>query len=50
MPRITSIIDAAFALCLFFGIAGCGKSSKEMFETAQFEELQNNQSHAPELY
>jgi len=45
-----SIISIAFVLGLFFGIAGCGESPKEMFETAQFEELQNNQNHARELY
>jgi len=44
------MISIAFVLGLFFGIAGCGESPKEMFETAQFEELQNNQSHARELY
>ena len=50
MPMTKSMIGTAFALCLFFGFAGCGESPKEMFETAQFEELQNNQSHARELY
>jgi TolA-binding protein len=45
-----SMICTAFVLCLFFGIAGCGESPKQLFETAQFEELQNNQSHARELY
>jgi len=50
MPLTKSIICTAFALCLFFGIAGCGESPKQLFETAQFEELQNNQRHARELY
>jgi len=50
MPMTKSIIRTAFALCLFFGIAGCGESPQQLFETAQFEELQNNQSHARELY
>lgn len=40
--------------CLFviaLGLLGCtGDSAKEMFETAQFEEQQNNQAHAKQLY
>ena len=41
----------AFSLCLFMlGVVGCGDDPKQMFETAQFEELQNNHSHARELY
>ena len=41
----------AFGLCLFLlGVVGCGDEPKQMFETAQFEELQNNHSHARELY
>ncbi len=41
----------AFSLCLFIlGVVGCGDDPKQMFETAQFEELQNNHSHARELY
>ncbi len=40
-----------FGLCLFLlGVVGCGEDPKQMFETAQFEELQNNHSHARELY
>ena len=40
-----------FGLCLFLlGVIGCGDDPKQMFETAQFEELQNNHSHARELY
>jgi outer membrane protein assembly factor BamD (BamD/ComL family) len=49
MPLIQAIC-AVFALCLFFAIVGCGESPQQMFETAQFEELQNNQKHARELY
>lgn len=38
-------------LILSFSIAGCaGEKAKELFETAQFEELQNNPKHASELY
>ncbi len=41
----------AFCLGLFvLGMVGCGENPKQMFETAQFEELQNNHSHARELY
>jgi len=40
-----------FILCLLvLGVVGCGENPKQMFETAQFEELQNNHSHARELY
>ena len=32
-------------------IAGCsGSNAKELFETAQLEELQNNRDHAIKLY
>ena len=32
-------------------IAGCsGNNAKELFETAQLEELQNNRNHAIKLY
>ncbi|RJQ49864.1 MAG: hypothetical protein C4538_01305 [Nitrospiraceae bacterium] len=32
-------------------LSGCsGGSAAEMFETAQFEELQNNRAHAMQLY
>lgn len=50
MPLIQSAICAGFALFFLFAIAGCGESPQQMFETAQFEELQNNQRHARELY
>jgi hypothetical protein len=39
MPLIQSTICAVFALWMFIGIAGCGESPQQMFETAQFEEL-----------
>jgi hypothetical protein len=32
------------------GLGGCGEDPKQLFETAQFEEQQNNQGHARELY
>jgi outer membrane protein assembly factor BamD (BamD/ComL family) len=32
-------------------LSGCtGQTAEELFETAQFEELQMNQEHAEELY
>ncbi len=35
---------------LVLPLAGCGDGAEEMFETAQFEEVQNNQEHARKLY
>jgi len=32
------------------GLSGCGEDPKQLFETAQFEEEQNNRAHARELY
>jgi hypothetical protein len=29
---------------------GCGDPAKDLYETAQFEERQNNKAHARELY
>ena len=40
-------------VALFFAliVAGCGDNAgKDLFETAQFEEKQNNVPHAKELY
>lgn len=31
-------------------LAGCGDKAAELFETAQFEERQNNREHARQLY
>jgi TolA-binding protein len=38
------------ALAMATLLAGCGGGAKEMLETAQFEELQRNTTHARELY
>jgi outer membrane protein assembly factor BamD (BamD/ComL family) len=47
MKKIIMILVAIAALTL----AGCsGENVKEVFETAQLEELQNNYDHAKELY
>ncbi len=38
-------------LMVAFAVGGCtGDRAKELFETAKFEELQNNREHALELY
>lgn len=50
MRMTDSMRRTAFALWLFFVVSGCGESPQKLFETAQFEELQNNRSHARELY
>jgi len=47
MKRMILILVAIAALTL----AGClGDTVKEVFETAQLEELQSNYDHAKELY
>jgi len=38
-------------MILAVAFSGCsGNNGKELFDTAQLEELQNNQEHARELY
>ncbi len=38
-------------VCMVLIMAGCSADkSKELFETAQFEEKQNNREHARQLY
>lgn len=47
------MMTARLALCAFcLMLLGCSDSSKakDLFETAAFEENQNNLSHAKELY
>ena len=40
-----------FMLAIVFSVSAySGSGGKELFETAQFEELQNNKEHARELY
>ncbi len=47
MKRLVLILVMIAAL----SIAGCsGSNAKELFETAQLEELQNNPDHAIKLY
>lgn len=37
-------------LMLALLLAGCGDKAQELYETAQFEEQQNNREHARQLY
>jgi TolA-binding protein len=39
-----------FCVLGFLLLLGCSDKSKDLFETAVFEENQNNVSHAKELY
>ena len=36
--------------CLLFLLAGCGDKAKDLYDTAQLEEKQNNKPHATKLY
>ena len=36
--------------CLLLLLAGCGDKAKNLFDTAQLEEKQNNRPHATKLY
>jgi TolA-binding protein len=38
------------ALCLLLPLVGCGDKAKDLFDTAQLEEKQNNRPHATKLY
>jgi outer membrane protein assembly factor BamD (BamD/ComL family) len=38
------------AICLFLLLVGCGDNAKDLFDTAQLEEKQNNRPHATKLY
>jgi hypothetical protein len=45
------IVIFMFMLAVVFLVPACsGNDGKELFETAQFEEVQNNKEHATELY
>ncbi len=46
MKRVLWII-VMFSACL---AAGCGNKAAELYDTAQFEELQHNKDHAIRLY
>ena len=38
------------AACLLLLLVGCGDTAKDLFDTAQLEEKQNNKPHATKLY
>jgi TolA-binding protein len=40
----------SFLLMAVALLSGCGDKAKELYETAQFEERQNNREHAKQLY
>ena len=46
MKKVIVIIMCVLALSAM----GCSDGGKELFETAQLEELQNSHKHAKELY
>ena len=39
-----------FAVGLLMLLAGCGDKAKDLYDTAQLEEKQNNRPHATKLY
>jgi len=44
-------LTVVFLLAVFVAFAACsGTGGKELFDTAKFEEVQNNKEHARELY
>lgn len=47
MKQLLMILLLAFTFAVF---SCTGDSGKELYETAKFEELQNNREHAMELY
>jgi len=38
------------AVCLLLLLVGCGDKAKDLFDTAELEEKQNNKPHATKLY
>lgn len=48
MKKIAMLVFLFALVC--FTATGCTDKAAEMFDTAKFEELQNNRQHAAELY
>jgi TolA-binding protein len=44
------LLMASMLSCLMLGACSSGAKGQELFETAQFEEKQNNRPHAIKLY
>ena len=44
------LFTAACLLGAALSLFGCGDRAEELYDTAQFEELQNNKAHARKLY
>ena len=53
-PGLIKTMKRIILICLFslaMGVMGCsGDSAKDLYETAQLEELQKNRAHAQKLY
>ena len=50
-PRSSLKTCLGLSLCLFlFGIVGCSEEAEQMFEIAEMEEQNNNDSNARKLY
>lgn len=45
--RVSGLVASLFVA---LAVAACGDQGREMLDTAEFEELQNNREHARELY
>jgi TolA-binding protein len=50
MKRLISLLVCLCVLCVLTLAACTGSKAEELFETAQFEERQNNREHAVQLY
>jgi len=49
--RIMKHVSLACLFVIALALSGCtGEGAKELYETAQFEERQNNEAHAKQLY
>ncbi len=50
MTRLMCLLACLCVLCVLALGACTGSKAEELFETAQFEERQNNREHAAQLY